>query len=148
RLNNEADGPEFFAQFVEALFPMSYGTAQQLGEHLGVPSTSKPLSVLDIGAGSGVWGIALAQQSPRVTVTAVDWPRVLEVTRKMAARCGVADRLTSAPGDLLEADFGKGHQIATIGHILHSEGVERSQKLLKKTFDALAPGGTVAIMEF
>jgi hypothetical protein len=38
--------------------------------------------------------------------------------------------------------------VATLGHILHSEGRARSRKLLKKTFDALAPGGTIAIMEF
>jgi hypothetical protein len=49
---------------------------------------------------------------------------------------------------LLEADFGAGHHVATIGHILHSEGCERSRQLLRKTFAALAPGGTVAISEF
>jgi hypothetical protein len=52
------------------------------------------------------------------------------------------------PGDLLKVRFGKNHQVATLGHILHSEGRARSRKLLKKTFDALAPGGTIAIMEF
>jgi hypothetical protein len=29
-------------------------------------------------------------------------------------------------------------------HILHSEGIERSRELLRRTFAALAPGGTVA----
>ena len=38
--------------------------------------------------------------------------------------------------------------IATLGHILHSEGPERSQRLLKKVYNALSPGGTIAIMEF
>ncbi len=56
--------------------------------------------------------------------------------------------MTTIPGDLLKASFGKNHTVATLGHILHSEGRARSQKLLKKTFDALAPGGTIAIMEF
>src|SRR5205807_9605278 len=32
--------------------------------------------------------------------------------------------------------------------ILHSEGRESSRRLLKRVFDALAPGGTVAIAEF
>jgi hypothetical protein len=45
-------------------------------------------------------------------------------------------------------DFGTGYNIATLGHILHSEGEPRSRALLKKTFDALAPGGTIAIQEF
>lgn len=144
--NNAA--PKYFADFVESLFPLSYAAAQKLGEHLEMAKSTEPLSVLDIGAGSGVWGIALAQQSPHVGVRAVDWPQVLEITEKVARRCGVHDRLTVSPGDLLEADFGQGHQVATIGHILHGIGVKRSQQLLRKTFAALAPGGTVAIMEF
>jgi SAM-dependent methyltransferase len=147
-VNREDGGAGFFAEFVESIFPLSYAAACKLGEHLRVAEATAPVSVLDIGAGSGVWGIALAQQSPRVRIRAVDWDRVLEITQKVASRMGLGDRLTRAPGDLLEADFGTGHQIATIGHIFHSEGSERSRRLLKKTFDALAPGGTVAIMEF
>jgi 2-polyprenyl-3-methyl-5-hydroxy-6-metoxy-1,4-benzoquinol methylase len=139
---------EFFAQFVEALFPMSFRAACLAGETLGIPKATAPVSVLDIGAGSGVWGIALARQSPLVRVRAVDWPRVLEVTKAVASRHGVGDRITMVAGDLLEADFGSGHQVATIGHILPSEGRERSRQLLRKTFMALAPGGTVVISEF
>jgi ubiquinone/menaquinone biosynthesis C-methylase UbiE len=146
--NDEADGQQFFAEFVEGLFPLSYQAAQVLGEHLGIPRAASPVSVLDIGAGSGVWGIALARQSPNVTIHAVDWPAVLKVTRSVAKRHGVGDRLRTAPGDLLEADFGAGHQVATIGHILHSEGRARSRQLLRKTFAALAPAGTVVISEF
>jgi len=119
--NQQGDGQKFFAEFVEGLFPLSYKAAQVLGEHLGIPKTRSPVSVLDIGAGSGVWGIALAHQSPHVTIHAVDWPAVLKVTRKLARRHGVGDRLRTVSGDLLKADFGTGHQVATIGHILHSD---------------------------
>ena len=105
------------------------------------------MSVLDLAAGSGVWSIALAQQSPHVRVTAVDWAGVIPVTRKVTARHGVADRFRFVEGDLLETELGSGYAIATAGHILHSEGEERSRLLLKKTFDALAPGGTMAIAE-
>jgi len=108
-VNQENAGPEFFAELVEAIFPLSYPAARRFGEHLGLAKAITPVSVLDIGAGAGVWGVALAQQSPQVLVRAVDWPRVLEITRKVAQRHGVADRLTTAPGDLLEADFGSGH---------------------------------------
>jgi hypothetical protein len=73
---------------------------------------------------------------------------VLEVTQRMTARFGVADRYTFVSEDLGLADFGHGHHVATLGHILHSEGEARSRELLKKTFAALAPGGTIAIQEF
>ena len=106
------------------------------------------MSVLDLAAGSGVWGIALAQSSRQVHVTAVDWPAVIPVTRATVARFGLADRFSYREGDLLETDFGTGYTIATLGHILHSEGVARSQALLNKTFHALASGGTIVIAEF
>ena len=108
----------------------------------------QPGKALDLAAGSGVWGIALAQSSEQVQVTAVDWSEVLPVTRSMAARFGLADRFSFIEGDILEADFGTGYNVATLGHILHSEGVDRSRALLAKTFGALTPGGTIAIAEF
>jgi len=147
-VNQEGDGSDFFQKFVEDIFPMSYPAAKALGESLKLAATGAPVRVLDLAAGSGVWGVALAQQSPAVTVTAVDWPGVLPATRRVAARFGLADRFTFVAGDLVNAPFGTGHHVATLGHILHSEGEANSRSLLKKTFDALAPGGTIAVAEF
>lgn len=147
-VNSEEDGSAFFQELVSNIFPMSYGAAQALGKHLALGESGPAFRVLDLGAGSGVWGIAVAQSSPRVTVTAVDWPGVLPIAQKTAARFGLAERYSVVAGDLATADFGRDHNLITIGHILHSEGVERSKKLLRKCFDALAPGGTIAIQEF
>lgn len=148
KIETSAESGDFFAKFVEAIFPLSFPAASKLGEHLDVSSAAEPLSILDIGAGSGVWGIALAKQSPQVRIHAVDWPQVLEVTRHVAARHGLAERLTTGEGDFFEADFGSNHHVATIGHILHSEGADRSRRLIKKVFDSLAAGGVIAIQEF
>ncbi len=147
-VNGESDGTAFFEQFVEDIFPMSYSSARLLAEHLGITNSRSTVSVLDLAAGSGVWGIALAQASPHVKVRAVDWPGVLGVTKRVTKKFGVADRYTFTAGDLSEADFGTGHQVAILGHILHSEGEEKSKSLLKKALKALAPGGTIAIAEF
>jgi predicted O-methyltransferase YrrM len=148
-VNDELKGAKFFEQFVEDIFPMSYAAAQTLAKELKIAESKQPVKVLDIAAGSGVWGIALAQASPQVRITAVDWPRVTPVTQRVAKKHGIAaDRLTIVNDDLHDVDFGSGHTIATLGHILHSEGERRSRALLKKVFNALAPGGTIAIAEF
>jgi 3-hydroxy-5-methyl-1-naphthoate 3-O-methyltransferase len=147
-VDKQKTGAAFFAKFVEALFPMGYHAVVALGEHLKIAKTKTPIRVLDIAAGSGVWGIALAEQSPLVRIAAVDWPEVLKVTKKVAKRHGVANRLETIPGDIGKVDFGSGYQIATLGHIMHSEGRERSRRLLRKVFRALAPGGTIVIGEF
>lgn len=147
-VNQEGPGGEFFQQFVEDLFPNNYPAAQALSRHLHANGSGAPVRVLDLAAGSGVWGIAMAQGSEQVSVTAVDWPEVIPVTRKTVGKFGLAERFSFIAGDLLQVDFGSGHTVATLGHILHSEGRERSRELIKKTFQALAPGGTIAVAEF
>jgi ubiquinone/menaquinone biosynthesis C-methylase UbiE len=147
-VNQQGPGSEFFSEFVNDIFPMSYHVAQELAAHLNLKSAEGKVSVLDLAAGSGVWGIALAQSSDQVHVTAVDWHGVIPVTSVTVARFGLTPQFSFVEGDLQEADYGKGHNVATLGHILHSEGVERSKALLVKTFEALAPGGTIAVAEF
>ena len=147
-VNQETEGTEFFSQLVERIIPMSYPPAQKLGDHLKLAGTRNELRVLDLAAGSGIWGIALAQKSPRVRVTAVDWPGMIPTTKRITQTFGVSERFNYIESDILAADFGSGYNVATLGHILHSEGEQRSRELLKKTFRALKSGGTIAIAEW
>ena len=147
-VNLEGAGSDFFQRFVVDIFPMSYPAAQTLSRHLTANGSAAPVRVLDLAAGSGVWSIALAQGSEQASVTVVDWPEVIPITRKTVSKFGLAERYSFIAGDLLKVDFGSGHTVATLGHILHSEGRDRSRELLKKTFQALAPGGTIAVAEF
>src|SRR6059036_4357759 len=147
-VNQETEGTEFFSQLVERIIPMSYPPAQKLGDHLKLVKTKDEIRVLDLAAGSGIWGIALAQKSPRVRVAAVDWAGMIPTTKRITQKFGVGDRFNYVEGDILEANFGAHYDIATPGHILHSEGEKRSHELVKKTFRALKSGGTIAIAEW
>jgi 3-hydroxy-5-methyl-1-naphthoate 3-O-methyltransferase len=147
-VNEEQTGSEFFQGLVGPLFSLNLPAAQKLGVELGVASVERTYRVLDLAAGSGVWGIGIAQQSPHVTLTAVDWPAVLDTTRQFAERNGMAERFSYIGGDLAEVEFGTGYDLAILGHILHSEGEARSRELLGKTFHALAPRSRIAIAEY
>jgi ubiquinone/menaquinone biosynthesis C-methylase UbiE len=147
-VNQETEGTEFFSQLVETIIPMSYAGARKLADHLKIAKTRHELRVLDVAAGSGIWGIAFAQKSPRVRITAVDWAGMIPTTKRITGKFGVRDRFDFIEGDLLEANFGHGYDVAMLGHILHSEGEERSRKVLKKAFGALKSGGIIAIAEW
>jgi SAM-dependent methyltransferase len=147
-VNQETEGTEFFSQLVENIIPLSYPPAQKLADHLNVAKTKNEIRVLDLAAGSGIWGIALAQKSPGLRVTAVDWAGMIPTTKRITQKFGVGDRFNYVEGDILEANFGSGYDIAILGHILHSEGEDRSRQLLAKTFRALISGGTIAIAEW
>ena len=145
--NQEKQGTAFFSELVENIIPMSYGGAQAAAQHLA-GAAKGPLRVLDIASGSGVWGIAFAQKSPAVEVTAVDWEGMIPTTKRITQKFGVGSQFKFVEGDIGEVDFGSGYDVATLGHILHSEGRERSQKLLQKTGRALKAGGTIVIAEW
>lgn len=147
-VNQQGEGADFFQQFVNDIFPLSYPAAQALARYLDCNVEGRLIRVLDLAAGSGVWGIAQAQCSDGVHVTAVDWSGVLPVTRATVGKFRLSERFTFVEGDLEHADFGADHDVAILGHILHSEGRERSRALLSKTFKALRSGGTIAIAEF
>jgi hypothetical protein len=73
---------------------------------------------------------------------------MIPTTKRITEKFDVRDRFKFVEGDLLGVDFGSGYDVATLGHILHSEGEERSRPLLKKTFRALKSDGTIAIGEW
>jgi ubiquinone/menaquinone biosynthesis C-methylase UbiE len=147
-VNQETEGTEFFSQLVENIIPMSYPPAQKLGDHLKLAKAKNEIRVLDLAAGSGIWGIALAQKSPRVRVTAVDWAGMIPTTKRITQKFGVGDRFSFVEGDILKVNFGSGYDVAILGHILHSEGEDRSRQLITKTLHALKSGGTIAIAEW
>src|SRR4030095_4313681 len=119
-----------------------------LSEALRVGDGGAAASVLDLAAGSCVWSVPMAQRAKSVRVTAVDWPALLPTARHHAEKMNVAAQYAFVGGDLAIVDLGKGHDVAVLGHILHSLGEETSRELLKRTAAALRPRGTIAIAAF
>ena len=107
-----------------------------------------PQRVLDIAAGHGMFGIALAQRNPQAEVVAVDWAGVLKVASENAAKMGVAARHRGVPGDAFKVDWGTGYDLALMTNFLHHFDRETCTSLLRKTAASLKPGGRVAVLEF
>jgi release factor glutamine methyltransferase len=64
--------------------------------------TRRPMTVVDVGTGSGCIAVALAVHLPQVTVCAIDLsPAALAVARRNVERHSVADRVQLIAGDVL-----------------------------------------------
>jgi ubiquinone/menaquinone biosynthesis C-methylase UbiE len=109
---------------------------------------AKPARVLDIEAGHGIFGITFAQRNPNLSVIALDWPSVLKVAEENARKMGVGDRYSLLPGSAFEVDFGQGYDLILLTNFLHHFDVPTCERLLKKVYAALAPGGRAATLEF
>src|SRR3954467_13904238 len=142
----EPDHP-MWVEFARSMQPMMAMPAQLMAQ-LVDPAKDKPLRVLDIAAGHGLYGIAFAKQNPQVEVTAVDWPKVLEVAKDNAQAAGVADRYDTIAGSAFDVDYGAGYDLVLLTNFLHHFDKETCETLMRKVRMALVTDGRVATLEF
>lgn len=143
----EAESP-IWVDFARSMAPMMMVASQELAKLVIANDTRRPLKVLDIAAGHGLFGIAVLRANPNAKVTAVDWNNVLEVARENAEKFGVTQRYTTLPGSIFDVDIGSGYDLVLIPNFLHHFDVETNEKLLRKLYTGLLPGGRVATLEF
>ncbi|MFC5012204.1 class I SAM-dependent methyltransferase [Nocardioides plantarum] len=109
-----------------------------------VPPPTGIGSVLDLGCGYGVIGLALAAVVPGLRVTAVDVnERALLLARENAATLGVTDRFTALTPDRVDAQ-------ATYDEIWSNPpiriGKQALHELLLTWLPRLAPGGRAVLV--
>ncbi len=136
-----------WVEFARAMAPLAGMTAALLANLLDVERASA-WKVLDIAAGHGMFGIALAQLNPGVQVTALDWKNVLAVAEEHARAAGIAARFRTLAGSAFEMPFGDGYDVVLLPNILHHFDPTACEQLLAKVRGALAPGGRAVIVEF
>lgn len=142
-------GPEdpIWVGFARSMAPMMAMPSQLLAQMLNADSGDK-WKVLDIAAGHGLFGIAIAKSNPNAEIVAVDWAPVLEVARENAARAEISGRYSTIPGSALDVDLGSGYDLVLITNFLQLLGVEAIEKLLRKVHAAMAPGGRAITLGF
>jgi 2-polyprenyl-3-methyl-5-hydroxy-6-metoxy-1,4-benzoquinol methylase len=147
QIEAETDRGDFFSKLVSGLFITNKPGAELAAA--AVVGHRKCVRVLDIGAGSGVWGIHFAKQDPHARVTVVDFHQVVEVTKTFVGKHGMEDRFEYLAGDFREVDFGENkYDVAILGHICHSEGPDRTKRLFRRIRQALKPDAQLVIAEF
>jgi cyclopropane fatty-acyl-phospholipid synthase-like methyltransferase len=103
--------------------------------------------LLDVGGGPGTYSVALVQQTPGLRATVLDVPGVIEVAQELVNASGSADRVRLLAGDYLKSDFGTGYDAVLLSGMMHRESPESCRLLLRKTFDALEPGGLAIVSD-
>ncbi len=136
-----------WVEFARSMPPIIGGAAQEIAEI--ADGDGQPWRVLDIAAGHGLFGVAIASRNPQASITALDWAAVLEVAKENAARAGVQDRVHTVAGSAFETDLGSGgYDVVLLTNFLHHFDRSANVGLLEKVHAALKPGGHAMTLEF
>ena len=117
-------------------------------EVLQMVDLSQYRHVLDLAGGPATYSIAFLDAVPEMRATLFDMPAVIDIARERVALSGKENRFSYIAGDCLVDHLGSGYDLAFMSNIIHSFSTEENKMLVKRVYDALAPGGTILIKDF
>lgn len=107
-----------------------------------------PIRVLDVAAGHGLYGIAIARCNPEADIYALDAVEVLRVAAGNARRAGVRKRFHPIPGDAFRTGFAGPYDIVLAANIAHHFEPSANIRLFRKCRAALNPNGRLVVLDF
>jgi precorrin-6B methylase 2 len=141
-------GFDYYKQLVPLLFNTTHLVAVGGAKALGIGTQLRGLKIMDVGTGSGAWGIAMAEQDPDCLVYGFDDSHVLEQTRKNVQHFGLEQQFHFLPTNIEEDDLGHdAYDLATLSYVCHGEGERKSKDIIKKIYKALKADGRLVICE-
>jgi demethylspheroidene O-methyltransferase len=102
---------------------------------------------LDLGGGEGVFLREAAQRAPALQLHLFDLPAVAARGAAALKAAGLSTRLQVTPGDFFRDPLPTGADLVSLVRVLHDHDDEPVRGLLRRVHDAIAPGGTLLVVE-
>ncbi|MFE3140618.1 methyltransferase [Streptomyces scopuliridis] len=129
--------------FVAMMDALNWTVGPELAKEFDWSSVS---TVTDVGGARGNLAATLIEAHPHLTATVFDLPAVLPAYEDHIGGLGLKDRIAFEGGDFFTDPFPPS-DVIVIGHVLEDWPPERRRLLVRKAFEALAPGGTLLVYD-
>lgn len=136
--------PELGANVLSVLDRIGQQSGPGLAKRLGLDGTK---TLLDLGGGAGTNAIAFCTIYPHLTATVFDLPQTLTVAERAIKAAGLDGRISLRPGDFNADPLGGPYDAILMSDILHYQGPEANEALVKKAWTHLLAGGKLIIKD-
>lgn len=144
----ESDDTRFWEALVPTLIPIGIPVAQAAADALEVARRG-PISILDVGGGSGIYSLTMLRANPRAVALQVDWPAVNRIARANLVREGLGNRFATVDSDYHEVELGEGmHDLAIYANIAHMESPAANREMFSRIHRTLTMGGALVVADF
>jgi len=129
-----------------ASFMQAHSQAPALGA-ANQPVFGELTHLMDVGCGSGVYGIEIARANPGLAVTLMDLKEVAAEAGRYVAAAGMEDRIATAGVNMFEEAWPQGPDGHLFCNVFHDWDEETNLRLAKNSFAALPSGGRIFLHE-
>ena len=136
---------EMRESFLMGMFNIAMGLAPRLVKKINL---SGHHHLLDLGGGPGTYAIHFCLNNPKLKATVYDLPSTRPFAEKTIKEFDLTDRVDFMDGNYLEDGIRGAYDVVWLSHILHGEGPEDCQRIIKKAVSALEPGGVIIVHDF
>jgi len=103
--------------------------------------------LMDVGCGSGVYGIQIATAHPNLKVTLLDLAAMASEAGNYVELAGVSGQVSTAACNMFTEAWPTGPDAHFFANVFHDWSVETNKLLAQKSFDALPSGGRIFLSE-
>ena len=131
-------------RFHDALYGGGEAAARELSSWLAAAGVSTG-TLLDVGAGSGIYSAAWLRDRSDARATLLDRPAVLDLARERLT--GFRDRIELLDGDAIRAEHPPSFAVALLANFVHLHSPEECGAAIRRAAAALVPGGVLVVKD-
>ncbi|WP_336977696.1 methyltransferase [Altererythrobacter fulvus] len=129
-----------------AAFMQAHSQAPALGA-ARMPVFGELSCLMDVGCGSGVYGIEIARANPALKVVLMDLKEVAFEAAKYVDAAGMSERVSTTGVNMFEQEWPREADGHFFSNVFHDWTEETNLAIARKSFEALPSGGRIFLNE-
>ncbi len=131
--------------FLMGMFNLAMSIAPRVADQIELGGRRH---LLDLGGGPGTYAIHFCLANPDLRATVYDLPTTRPFALQTIERFELNARIDFQAGNYVEEQIKGSYDVAWLSHILHGEGPEDCQEIIRKTVSVLETGGLILVHDF